>query len=93
MKREELEQLKAHIESNANFINLGYEFAKNMIIDQVLEEKRNQMQNQYDFSRFKDVIVNSVLQQELKHNPLEEEVKESPSIKPADKDAKEGTAK
>lgn len=93
MKREEMEQLKAHIESNANFINLGYEFAKNMIIDQVLEEKRNQMQNQYDFSRFKDVIVNSVLQQELKRNPLEEEVKESPSIKPADKDAKEGTAK
>jgi hypothetical protein len=93
MKREELEQLKAHIESNANFINLGYEFAKNMIIDQVLEEKRNQMQNQYDFSRFKDVIVNSVLQQELQRNPLEEEVKESPSIKPADKDAKEGTAK
>lgn len=93
MKREELEQLKAHIEGNANFINLGYEFAKNLIIDQVLEEKRNQMQNQYDFSRFKDVIVNSVLQQELKRNPLEEEVKESPSIKPADKDAKEGTAK
>lgn len=93
MKREELKQLKAHIESNTNFINLGYEFAKNMIIDQVLEEKRNQMQNQYDFSRFKDVIVNSVLQQELKRNPLEEEVKESPSIKPADKDAKEGTAK
>lgn len=93
MKREELEQLKAHIESNANFINLGYEFAKNMIINQVLEEKRNEMLNQYDFSRFKDVIVNSVLQQELKRNPLEEEVKESPSIKPADKDAKEGTAK
>lgn len=93
MKREELEQLKAHIEGNTNFINLGYEFAKNMIIDQVLEEKRNQMQNQYDFSRFKDVIVNSVLQQELKRNPLEEEVKESPFIKPADKDAKEGTAK
>lgn len=92
MKREELEQLKAHIEGNANFINLGYEFAKNMIIDQVLEEKRNQMQNQYDFSRFKDVIVNSVLQQELKRNPLEEEVKEGPSIKP-DKDAKEGTTK
>ncbi len=92
MKRNELEQLKAHIESNANFINLGYEFAKNMIIDQVLEEKRNQMQNQYDFSRFKDVIVNSVLQQELKRNPLEEEVKESPSIKP-DKDVKEGTSK
>lgn len=93
MKREELEQLKAHVEGNANFINLGYEFAKNMIIDQVLGEKRNQMQNQYDFSRFKDAIVNSVLQQELKRNPLEEEVKESPSIKPADKDAKEGTAK
>ena len=92
MKREELEQLKAHIESNANFINLGYEFAKNMIIDQVLEEKRNQMQNQYDFSRFKDVIVNSVLQQELERNPLEEEVKEDPSIKP-DKDVKEGTSK
>ena len=93
MKREELERLKAHVEGNANFINLGYEFAKNMIIDQVLEEKRNQMQNQYDFPRFKDVIVNSVLQQELERNPLEEEVKESPSIKPADKDAKEGTAK
>lgn len=92
MKREELEQLKAHIEGNANFINLGYEFAKNMIIDQVLEEKRSQMQNQYDFSRFKDVIVNSVLQQELERNPLEEEVKEDPSIKP-DKDVKEGTSK
>jgi len=93
MKREELERLKAHIEGNANFISLGYEFAKNMIIDQVLEEKRNQMQNQYDFSRFKDVIVNSVLQQELKRNPLEEEVKEGPSIKPADKEVKEGPAK
>lgn len=92
MKREELEQLKAHVEGNANFINLGYEFAKNMIIDQVLEEKRNQMQNQYDFSRFKDVIVNSVLQQELKRNPLEEETKEDPSIKP-DKDVKKGTSK
>lgn len=92
MKREELERLKAHVEGNANFINLGYEFAKNMIIDQVLEEKRNQMQNQYDFSRFKDVIVNSVLQQELERNPLEEEVKEDPSIKP-DKDVKEGTSK
>lgn len=92
MKREELEQLKAHIEGNANFINLGYEFAKNMIIDQVLEEKRNQMLNQYDFSRFKDVIVNSVLQQELERNPLEEETKEDPSIKP-DKDVKEGTSK
>lgn len=92
MKREELEQLKAHIEGNANFINLGYEFAKNMIIDQVLEEKRNQMLNQYDFSRFKDVIVNSVLQQELERNPLEEETKEGPSIKP-DKDVKEGTSK
>ena len=92
MKREELEQLKAHVEGNANFINLGYEFAKNMIIDQVLEEKRNQMLNQYDFSRFKDVIVNSVLQQELERNPLEEEVKEDPSIKP-DKDVKEGTSK
>lgn len=92
MKREELERLKAHIEGNANFINLGYEFAKNMIINQVLEEKRNQMLNQYDFSRFKDVIVNSVLQQELERNPLEEEVKESPFIKP-DKDVKEGTSK
>lgn len=92
MKREELERLKAHVEGNANFINLGYEFAKNMIIDQVLEEKRNQMLNQYDFSRFKDVIVNSVLQQELERNPLEEEVKEDPSIKP-DKDVKEGTSK
>lgn len=93
MKREELEQLKAHIEGNANFINLGYEFAKNMIINQVLEEKRNQMLNQYDFSHFKDVIVNSVLQQELERNPLEEEeVKEDPSIKP-DKDVKEGTSK
>lgn len=92
MKREELEQLKAHIEGNANFINLGYEFAKNMIIDQVLEEKRNQMLNQYDFSRFKDVIVNSVLQRELERNPLEEETKEGPSIKP-DKDVKEGTLK
>ena len=92
MKREELEQLKAHIEGNANFINLGYEFAKNMIIDHVLEEKRNQMLNQYDFSRFKDVIVNSVLQQELERNPLEEETKEDPSIKP-DKDVKEGTSK
>ena len=92
MKREELEQLKAHIEGNANFINLGYEFVKNMIIDQVLEEKRNQMQNQYNFSRFKDVIVNSVLQQELERNPLEEEVKKDPSIKP-DKDVKEGTSK
>lgn len=92
MKREELEQLKAHVEGNANFINLGYEFAKNMIIDQVLEEKRDQMQNQYDFSRFKDVIVNSVLKQELERNPLEEEVKEDPSIKP-DKDVKEGTSK
>lgn len=92
MKREELERLKAHVEGNANFINLGYEFAKNMIINQVLEEKRNQMLNQYDFSRFKDVIVNSVLQQELERNPLEEEVKEDPSIKP-DKDVKEGTSK
>ena len=92
MKREELEQLKAHIEGNANVINLGYEFAKNMIIDQVLEEKRNQMLNQYDFSRFKDVIVNSVLQRELERNPLEEETKEGPSIKP-DKDVKEGTLK
>ena len=92
MKREELEQLKAHIEGNANFINLGYEFAKNMIIDQVLEEKRNQMLNQYDFSRFKDVIVTSVLQRELERNPLEEETKEGPSIKP-DKDVKEGTLK
>ena len=64
-----------------------------MIIDQVLEEKRNQMQNQYDFSRFKDVIINTLLQQELKRNPLEEDVKEGPSIKPADKDAKEGTSK
>lgn len=91
MKREELEQLKAHVEGNANFINLGYEFAKNLIIDQVLEEKRNQMLNQYDFSRFKDVIVNSVLQQELERNPLEE-TKEGPSIKP-DKDVKEGTSK
>lgn len=84
--------MKAHVEGNANFINLGYEFAKNMIINQVLEEKRNQMLNQYDFSRFKDVIVNSVLQQELERNPLEEEVKEDPSIKP-DKDVKEGTSK
>lgn len=92
MKREELERLKAHVEGNANFINLGYEFAKNMIINQVLEEKRNQMLNQYDFSRFKDVIVNDVLQQELERNPLEEEVKESPFIKP-DKDVKEGTSK
>lgn len=92
MKREELERLKAHVEGNANFINLGYEFAKNMIINQMLEEKRNQMLNQYDFSRFKDVIVNSVLQQELERNPLEEEVKEDPSIKP-DKDVKEGTSK
>lgn len=92
MKREELERLKAHVEGNANFINLGYEFVKNMIIDQVLEEKRNQMRNQYDFSRFKDVIVNSVLQQELERNPLEEEVKEDPFIKP-DKDVKEGTSK
>lgn len=93
MKREELERLKAHVEGNANFINLGYEFAKNMIIDQVLEEKRNRMLNQYNFSRFKDVIVNSVLQQELERNPLEEETKEGPSIKLADKDPREGTAK
>lgn len=92
MKREELEQLKAYVEGNANFINLGYEFAKNMIINQVLEEKRNQMLNQYDFSHFKDVIVNSVLRQELERNPLEEETKEGPSIKP-DKDVKEGTSK
>lgn len=92
MKKVELDRLKAELQGNANYIGLGFEFAKNMIIDQVLEEKRNQMQNQYDFSRFKDVIVNSVLQQELQRNPLEEEVKEDPSIKP-DKDVKEGTSK
>lgn len=93
MKREELDQLKSYLEDNSKFISLGYEFAKNMIIDQVLEEKRNQMQNQYDFSRFKDVIINTLLQQELKRNPLEEEVKEGPSIKPTTDNIKEGTAK
>lgn len=92
MKKEELDQLKSYLEDNSKFISLGYDFAKNMIIDQVIEEKKNQMQNQYNFSRFKDVIIDTILQQELKRNPLEEEMKESPSIKP-DKDVKEGTTK
>ena len=77
MKREELEQLKAHVEGNANFINLGYEFAKNMIINQVVTEKKAILESQFNFAQFKDAIINTVLEQQLSQTPLEEEVDET----------------
>lgn len=71
MKKEELDQLKSYLEGNSNFIGLGYEFAKNMIINDVIEEKRRDMQHRYDFSSYKDAIINGILKHELEKSPLE----------------------
>lgn len=72
MKKEELDQLKSYLEGNSNFIGLGYKFAKNMIINDVIEEKRRDMQHRYNFSSYKDAIINGILKHELEKSPLEE---------------------
>lgn len=91
MKKAELDRLKAELQGNANYIGLGFEFAKNMIINQVVTEKRAVLESQFNFAQFKDVIINTVLEQQLKQTPLEEEIDETK--KDAEKygiDVKEG---
>ena len=76
MKKAELDRLKAELQGNENYIGLGFEFAKNMIINQVVTEKRAVLESQFNFAQFKDVIINTVLEQQLKQTPLEEDVDE-----------------
>lgn len=73
MKKAELDRLKAELQGNENYIGLGFEFAKNMIINQVVTEKRAVLESQFNFAQFKDVIINTV----LKQTPLEEEIDET----------------
>lgn len=77
MKKAELDRLKAELQGNGNYIGLGFEFAKNMIINQVVTEKRAVLESQFNFAQFKDVIINTVLEQQLKQTPLEEEIDET----------------
>lgn len=74
MKKAELDRLKAELQGNANYIGLGFEFAKNMIINQVVTEKKAILESQFNFAQFKDAIINTVLEQQLSQTPLEEEV-------------------
>lgn len=77
MKKAELDRLKAELQGNANYIGLGFEFAKNMIINQVVTEKKAILESQFNFAQFKDAIINTVLEQQLSQTPLEEEVDET----------------
>ena len=77
MKKAELDHLKAELQGNENYIGLGFEFAKNMIINQVVTEKRAILESQFNFAQFKDTIINTVLEQQLRQTPLEEEVDET----------------
>lgn len=72
MKKAELDRLKAELQGNANYIGLGFEFAKNMIINQVVTEKKAILESQFNFAQFKDAIINTVLEQQLSQTPLEE---------------------
>lgn len=77
MKKAELDRLKAELQGNANYIGLGFEFAKNMIINQVVTEKKAILESQFNFAQFKGAIINTVLEQQLSQTPLEEEVDET----------------
>lgn len=73
MTQEQFDRLKAELQGNKGYIEIGFQFAKGMIIDNVMAEKRAVLESTFDFNKLGDNIINTLLQQQLQASPLEEE--------------------
>lgn len=73
MTQEQFDRLKAELQGNKGYIEIGFQFAKGMIIDNVMTEKRAVLESTFDFNKLGDNIINTLLQQQLQASPLEEE--------------------
>lgn len=72
MTQEQFDRLKAELQGNKGYIEIGFQFAKSMIIDNVMAEKRAVLEATFDFNKLGDNIINTLLQQQLQASPLEE---------------------
>ena len=72
MTQEQFDRLKADLQGNKGYIEIGFQFAKSMIIDNVMAEKRAVLEAAFDFNKLGDNIINTILQQQLQASPLEE---------------------
>lgn len=72
MTQEQFDRLKAELQGNKGYIEIGFQFAKGMIIDNAMAEKRAVLESTFDFNKLGDNIINTLLQQQLQANPLEE---------------------
>lgn len=72
MTQEQFDRLKAELQGNKGYIEIGFQFAKSMIIDNVMAEKRAVLEATFDFNKLGDNIINTILQQQLQASPLEE---------------------
>lgn len=72
MTQEQFDRLKAELQGNKGYIEIGFQFAKSMIIDNVMAEKRAVLEATFDFNKLGDNIINTILQQQLQASPLED---------------------
>ena len=72
MTQEQFDRLKDELQENKGYIEIGFQFAKSMIIDNVMAEKRAVLEAAFDFNKLGDNIINTILQQQLQASPLEE---------------------
>lgn len=82
MTQEQFDRLKAELQGNKGYIEIGFQFAKGMIIDNVMAEKRAVLESTFDFNKLGDNIINTILQQQLQASPLEKLADKGENSKP-----------
>lgn len=73
MTQDQFDRLSAEVKANKNYINLGFDMAKTMLVERILDEKKNELNSTYDFSKIGDNLIEGFLQAQLKNNPIEPE--------------------
>lgn len=73
MTQDQFDCLSAEVKANKNYINLGFDMAKAMLIDKMIEEKKEALNSTYDFNKIGDNLIEGFLQAQLKNNPIEPE--------------------
>lgn len=71
MTQDQFDRLSAEVKANKNYINLGFDMAKTMLVERILDEKKSELNSTYDFSKIGDNLIEGFLQAQLKNNPIE----------------------
>lgn len=70
MTQQQFDELKSTLKSNEQFIALGFDACKDIMIQEILKEKAAQLRENFAYGKYADRIIESVLSSIQANDPI-----------------------